>query len=71
MALPVPEPGLDDDRSWVIVDEVNELVWPGFDLEPDVHGEIAFGLLPSRLYERVRGMVLKCARAGALRRIPR
>src|SRR6185437_11021754 len=24
--------GLDDDRSWIVVDEVNEFTWPGFDL---------------------------------------
>jgi mRNA-degrading endonuclease toxin of MazEF toxin-antitoxin module len=26
--------GLDDGRSWVILDEVNEFAWPGFDLRP-------------------------------------
>jgi hypothetical protein len=26
--------GLDTERSWVILDEYNEFVWPGFDLRP-------------------------------------
>jgi hypothetical protein len=26
--------GLDDDASWIVLDEVNEFVWPGVDLRP-------------------------------------
>jgi hypothetical protein len=26
--------GLDEERSWVILDEVNDFAWPGFDLRP-------------------------------------
>ena len=44
--------GLDDDRSWIVIDEVNEFRWPGFDLRPlpltrDIY---ANGLLPPRLF---------------------
>ena len=44
--------GLDDDRSWIVIDEVNEFRWPGFDLLPlprsrDIY---AYGLLPPRLF---------------------
>jgi hypothetical protein len=35
-AVQIPLPvkrhlGLDDDRSWIVVDEGNEFVWPGYD----------------------------------------
>lgn len=63
--------GLDDARSWVVVDEVNEFAWPGFDLAPDPGGEIAYGHLPPKLYEKIRLRVLECALAGALGRTPR
>lgn len=63
--------GLDDARSWVVVDEVNEFAWPGFDLAPNPGGEIAYGHLPSKLYEKIRLRVLECAQAGALGRTVR
>ena len=38
--------GLDDERSWVVVDEVNRFRWPGPDLRPVRSGKWAFGTLP-------------------------
>jgi hypothetical protein len=26
--------GLDDARSWIVTDELNRFIWPGFDLRP-------------------------------------
>jgi hypothetical protein len=63
--------GLDEARSWVVVDEVNEFVWPGFDLQPNVKGDVAYGILPNRFYQKVRLGVLEAARIGGLRRVPR
>jgi mRNA-degrading endonuclease toxin of MazEF toxin-antitoxin module len=63
--------GLDDARSWVVTDEVNEFVWPGFDLAPTARGDVAYGLLPPRLYETIRLAVLEAARAGRLGRVRR
>jgi hypothetical protein len=47
--------GLDDDRSWVILDEVNEFAWPGFDLRPrpGSRDRFAYGFLPPRLFGRL------------------
>jgi hypothetical protein len=44
--------GLDDDRSWVILDEVNEFAWPGFDLRPlpGSRDRFAYGFLPPWLF---------------------
>jgi hypothetical protein len=62
---------LDDDTAWAIVDEVNEFAWPGYDLEPNADGRIAFGFIPPRLHARIRDAVLQVARSGRLKRTPR
>jgi hypothetical protein len=45
--------GLDSERSWVILDELNEFVWPGFDLRPVKGGDgrVDYGLLPPRFFQ--------------------
>jgi hypothetical protein len=47
--------GLDTGRSWVILDEVNEFAWPGFDLRPVPRrpDTFAYGFLPPRLFDRL------------------
>jgi hypothetical protein len=44
--------GLDADRSWIILDEVNQFAWPGFDLRPIPPSQDRFdyGFLPPRLF---------------------
>jgi hypothetical protein len=46
---------LDESRSWVILDEINEFVWPGLDLRPVARSRdsFAFGFLPPRLFEQL------------------
>ena len=49
--------GLDDARSWIVLEEANRFVWPGPDLRPAISGDIstiAYGPLPYRIYETVR-----------------
>jgi len=47
--------GLDSERSWVILDELNVFTWPGFDLRPIRRGEtrVDYGFLPPKLFERL------------------
>ena len=49
--------GLDEDRSWVIVSEANDFVWPGPDLRV-VPGQgpesAAYGFLPPVVFRAVR-----------------
>lgn len=47
--------GLDDERSWVILDEVNEFAWPGFDLRPVPRSRdtLGYGFLPPRLFDQI------------------
>lgn len=46
--------GWDDRPSWIMVDEANRFLWPGYDLvrrEPS--NTVEFNFLPPRLFERV------------------
>ena len=47
--------GLDGERSWVILEEVNIFTWPGFDLRPIRRDEtrIDYGLLPPKFFDRL------------------
>src|ERR1700761_988956 len=47
--------GLDETRSWIVVSEYNEFIWPGPDLRPVPGGDdgsISYGLLPPGLFEQ-------------------
>lgn len=54
--------GLDAERSWIVITEANEFVWPGPDLRP-IPGRdastIAYGPLPPRLFAQVRDRFLE------------
>ena len=63
--------GLDPLRSWVMVDEVNETIWPGYDLQPDDKGRYAYGFIPPALFGRIRDALRQVARERRLKRVPR
>jgi len=53
--------GLDSERSWVVITEGNEFVWPGPDLRPlpgTDASTIAYGPLPPRFFAHVRDTFL-------------
>ncbi len=56
--------GLDDERSWAVVSEVNRFHWPGPDLRP-VPGSkpprFSYGLLPAKLFLRIRERLIDVA----------
>ena len=58
--------GLDDDRSWIVIDEVNEFTWPGFDLRPvpRFRDAFAYGFLPPRLFDAVMAKLAEVWTAG-------
>lgn len=46
--------GLDDARSWVIVSEGDQFVWPGYDLRKTPGSDrYDFGFLPPRLFQQI------------------
>jgi hypothetical protein len=63
--------GLDEEKSWIVTDEVNEFAWPGFGLQPNAAGQMAYGVLPNRFFQRVKQSVIDCLKAQRLARVPR
>ena len=60
--------GLDDRRSWVMVDEGNEFLWPGYDLRKIGRGDrYDYGFLPPRFFNQVRDAFLAWHRANKAR----
>ncbi len=52
--------GLDDQRSWIVTNELNRFTWPGPDLRPasrDAPETFAFGYLPQALFALVREQI--------------
>jgi hypothetical protein len=63
---------LDDDRSWIMVSEGNEFVWPGHDLRQRPHSNRCdYGFLPPRLFDAVRDAFLAWHKMGRGKRSPR
>ncbi|HYD37980.1 MAG TPA: type II toxin-antitoxin system PemK/MazF family toxin [Allosphingosinicella sp.] len=60
--------GLDGDRSWIVVTELNRFIWPGPDirLAPET-GTPFYDALPDWLFERVRNGVLRHSGQGRLK----
>ena len=63
--------GLDEERSWVVVAEGNEFIWPGYDLRRRPNGRIDFGFLPPRLFNRIRNAFVALHRRQRARNTPR
>jgi hypothetical protein len=64
--------GLDDDRSWIVIDEVNEFAWPGYDLRKIRNtNNYAFGFLPPLFFNRVLEAFVALARGELTKTTPR
>ena len=53
--------GLDGDRHWIRLDELNRFSWPGYDLRPIPGSKpprYVYGMLPKPLFEQVRQAIL-------------
>lgn len=65
--------GLDDERSWIVLDEVNQFDWPGFDLRP-VPGRsdtYDYGFIPPKLYAAAKDRLLEASASRRTKIIPR
>jgi len=58
--------GLDSERSWAVLTEANQFVWPGPDLRPVSNdpGAIAYGLLPEMFFNQLRAKFIAILRTG-------
>jgi len=57
---------LDDARSWIVVSEWNEFIWPGPDLRRlpgAADASIAYGVMPPALFAKVRERFLSVIKA--------
>jgi hypothetical protein len=66
--------GLDSGRSWIVVSEANDFIWPGPDLRPRRTGDatsVAYGFLPRKLFRAVRDRLVERYRAYRLATVPR
>ena len=63
--------GLDAERSWIIVSEVNRFEWPGPDLLPVAPGRWVYGHLPAGLFRIVRDRLLAIASRRKLSQVRR
>jgi hypothetical protein len=78
-AVEIPLPvkrrlGLDAERSWIVLSEGNEFLWPGPDLRPVPGADpatIAHGFLPARFFNHVRDRFLALARNRKAKRVTR
>ena len=61
--------GLDDERSWIVLDDLNQFLWPGPDLRPIGRGRPGFvyGLIPHTLLAEARRRVAALAKQGHVR----
>jgi hypothetical protein len=66
--------GLDDQRSWIVVTETNDFLWPGPDIRP-ISGRQSvrfdYGSLPPRFFAHVRDRILEANRQRNLARVTR
>jgi hypothetical protein len=61
--------GLDSERSWIVLSEINRFTWPGPDLRPAENGNpesIVYGMLPEHLIMKLRDRILEILRQGRL-----
>ena len=68
-----PTPGLDNERSWIILDEINDFLWPGYDLRAIPGSDPArmdYGVLPLRFFDAARTAFLALAQARRVSRTP-
>jgi hypothetical protein len=65
--------GLDDEGSWIILDEFNEFAWLGFDLRaiPGKPARYDYGFLPPALYKAIVTKILELRREGRVYVSPR
>lgn len=65
--------GLDDQRAWIVLDEVNQFAWPSYDIRPvpGSKGRFAYGFIPPKLYDTIIGRILALAATRRVAEISR
>ena len=65
--------GLDGERHWLRIDELNRFSWPGFDIRPLPHraDTCEYGMLPESLYQQLKASIIGRQNARQIRAIER
>ena len=66
--------GLDAERSWIVTNELNRLVWPGYDLRPvsrSTPDRFDWGFLPSELFQELKHRIVAHQTAKRLKLVTR
>jgi len=66
--------GLDSGRSWVVLTEANDFIWPGPDLRPAVNGDpasVAYGMLPPGFMKALRTRLIAKRESQRIKAVPR
>jgi hypothetical protein len=64
--------GLDDHRSWIVLKEGNEFIWPGYDLRKIGRADrYDYGFLPPRFFDRVLAAFMAWHGANKVQLSPR
>ena len=66
--------GLDDERSWIVLSECNDFVWPGPDLRPSINGDlatVAHGILPPNFLKILKARLLERIHAKRFKTVSR
>ncbi len=58
--------GLDGEQSWIILDDFNEFLWPGYDLRPVLGkaGTYDYGFLPPVLFKQIVSKIIELRLKG-------
>jgi hypothetical protein len=58
--------GLDAERSWIILDDFNEFIWPGYDLRmvSGKAGAYDYGFLPPALFKQIISKIIELRQKG-------
>lgn len=59
--------GLDREKSWIVVSELNQFIWQGPDVRLLDNGSPFYGAIPDWLYVPVRGAIGALAQKGRLK----
>jgi len=66
--------GLDSERSWVVLTEANDFIWPGPDLRPKTNGDlnsVVYGMLPPGFLKILKERLVARWRATAPKTVRR
>ncbi len=65
--------GLDGERQWLRIDELNRFSWPGFDIRPVPHhpDTCEYGMLPEPLYQELKASIISRQKTRRVRPLER